>query len=78
MITYIEHYANKIYYEELLDDLLKFKPYKRTPSDRAVSAMITLVSSLEPMPAEKTLSVPLVRIFNNAPTSNIHMPFVTK
>jgi hypothetical protein len=78
MITYIEHYCNKIYYEELLDDLLKFKPYKRTPSDRSVSAMITLVSSLEPAPAEKKLSAPLVRIFNNAPTSNIHMPFVTK
>ena len=78
MITYIEHYCNKIYYEELLDDLLKFKPYKRTPSDRSVSAMITLVSSLEPIPAEKKLSVPLIKIFNNAPTSNIHMPFVTK
>ena len=63
MITYTEHHCDKIYYEELLEDLLKFRPYKRTPSDRTVSAMITLVSSLEPIPVEKSPSVPLVKVF---------------
>lgn len=64
MITYIEHHFDKIYYEELLEDLLKFRPYKRTPSDRTVSAMITLVSSLEPLPAKKIPSMPLVKIYS--------------
>lgn len=64
MITYIEHHCNKIYYEELLEDALKFKPYKRTPSDRTVSAMITLVSSLEPIRELKPPASPLVKIFN--------------
>jgi hypothetical protein len=64
MITYIEHHCGKIYYEELLEDALKFKPYKRTPSDRTVSAMITLVSSLEPIKELKPPISPLVKIFN--------------
>jgi hypothetical protein len=63
MITYTEHHSDKIYYEELLEDLLKFRPYKRTPSDRTVSAMITLVSSLEPIPVEKSPTVPLVKVY---------------
>jgi len=69
MITYIEHHFDKIYYEELLEDMLKFRPYKRTPSDRTVSAMITLVSSLEPLPAKKSPSVPLVKIYSGKLTS---------
>lgn len=64
MITYIEHHCNKIFYEELLEDALKFKPYKRTPSDRTVSAMITLVSSLEPIRELKAPTSPLVKIYN--------------
>lgn len=64
MITYIEHHCSKIYYEELLEDNLKFKPYKRTPSDRTVSAMITLVSSLEPIRELKPPVSPLVKIYN--------------
>jgi hypothetical protein len=63
MITFVEHHYDKIYYEELLDDLLKFKPYKRTPSDRTVSAMITLVSSLEPTPVERKIEKPLIKIY---------------
>lgn len=69
MITYIEHHFDKIYYEELLEDMLKFRPYKRTPSDRTVSAMITLVSSLEPLPAKKSPTVPLVKIYSGKLTS---------
>lgn len=63
MITYIEHHCEKIFYEDLLEDLLKFKPYKRTPSDKTVSAMITLVSSLEQQPAKRQVTAPLIRFF---------------
>lgn len=63
MITYIEHHSEKIFFEDLLEDLLKFKPYKRTPSDKTVSAMITLVSSLEQQPPERKVTTPLIRIF---------------
>lgn len=63
MITYIEHHCEKIFYEDLLEDLLKFKPYKRTPSDKTVSAMITLVSSLEQQPAKRQVTTPLIRVF---------------
>jgi hypothetical protein len=63
MITYIEHHCEKISYEDLLEDLLKFKPYKRTPSDKTVSAMISLVSSLEQQPPERKVTTPLIRVF---------------
>jgi hypothetical protein len=66
MTTFIEHHCEKIYYEELLDDLLKFRPYKRTPSDRTVSAMITLVSSLEPIQIPQVPKTPLIRVFGNS------------
>lgn len=73
MTTYIEHHCDKIYYEELLEDLLKFRPYKRTPSDRTVSAMITLVSSLEQVPTPQTPKSPLVRLYptSQGPAKNI-------
>lgn len=64
MTTYIEHHSEKIFYEELLEDLLKFRPYKRTPSDRTVSAMITLVSSLEPTPTPLVPKTPLIKLYN--------------
>lgn len=65
MTTYVEHHCDKIYYEELLEDLLKFRPYKRTPSDRTVSAMITLVSSLEQTVTPKSPTTPLIKIYQN-------------
>ncbi len=65
MTTYVEHHCDKIYYEELLDDLLKFRPFKRTPSDRTVSAMITLVSSLEVVVKPIPKKVPLVHLYPN-------------
>jgi len=63
MTTYVEHHCNKIYYEELLDDLPKFRPYKRTPFDRTVSAMITLVSSLEVIPKPLPKKNPIVTVY---------------
>ena len=68
MTTFIEHHCDKIFYEDLLEDLLKFRPYKRTPSDRTVSAMITLVSSLEPIPVPQVPKTPLIKIFTNQKT----------
>jgi hypothetical protein len=65
MISYIEHHFDRIFYMELLEDLLKFRPYKRTPFDRTVSAMITLVSSLEAIPAHSKPTGPLIRIYQN-------------
>lgn len=63
MITYVEHHYNKILFMELLEDLPKFRPYKRTPSDRTVSAMITLVSSLELSYTPAKRKEPLVRTY---------------
>jgi hypothetical protein len=70
MITFTEHHCDKIYYEELLEDLLKFRPYKRTPSDRTVSAMITLVSSLEPIPVLQSPKVPLIKMYSQQKAIN--------
>lgn len=65
MITYVIHYCNKIYYMELLDDLPKFRPNKRTPSDRTVSAMITLVSSMELAPQTPQRKTPIIKTYAN-------------
>lgn len=64
MMTFVEHHCDKILYEELLDDLLKFRPFKRTPSDRTVSAMITLVSSLEQVVKPPPKKNPLVTAYD--------------
>lgn len=64
MMTFVEHHCNKILYEELLDDLLKFRPFKRTPSDRTVSAMITLVSGLEPVIIPPPKKTPLIAAYD--------------
>ncbi len=65
MMTYVEHHCDKIYYEELLDDLPKFRPYKRTPSDRTVSAMITLVSSMEVIIKPPPKKFALIEVYAN-------------
>ena len=70
MTTFVEHHCDKILYEELLDDLPKFRPYKRTPYDRTVSAMITLVSSLERVIKPPPMKTPLVKIYPNMGIQN--------
>lgn len=65
MMAYVEHHCDKIYYMELLDDLPKFRPYKRTPFDRTVSAMITLVSSLEQVYQPPKRKEPIFETFEN-------------
>lgn len=65
MISYVEHYCEKIYWLELLEDLKNFEPSKRTPSDRTVSAMIALVAGLEPIYKPPPPQTPLVKIYPN-------------
>jgi len=65
MISYVEHYCEKIYWLELLEDLKNFEPSKRTPSDRTVSAMIALVAGLEPIYKPPLPQTPLVKIYPN-------------
>jgi hypothetical protein len=65
MITYVDFHYTKIFYEELLEDLPKFRPYKRTPSDITVSAMITLVSSMDLRPKAPPRKKPLVTVYEN-------------
>lgn len=72
MTTYVEHHCNSIDYMELLDDLPKFRPNKRTPSDRTVSAMITLVAALEPVTPRQKMSEPLVRTYPNNATPSLN------
>lgn len=66
MISYVEHYCEKIYWIELLEDLKNFEPSKRTPSDRTVSAMIALVAGLEPIYKPPPPQTPLVKIYPNS------------
>jgi hypothetical protein len=66
MISYIEHYCEKIYWIELLEDLKSYDPTKRTPSDRTVSAMIALVGGLEPIYKPAPPQTPLIRVYANA------------
>jgi hypothetical protein len=65
MMTYVEHHCDKILYDELLEDLPKFRPYKRGPHDRTVSAMITLVSSMEQVYKPPPPKTPLIKVYPN-------------
>jgi len=64
MISYVEDFCDKIYWDKLLEQLLVFDPLDRTASDCVVSAMIALVSSLNitPRPPQKTK--PLIQVFS--------------
>ena len=63
MISYVEHYCDKIYWIELLEDLKVYDPTKRTPSDRTVSAMIALVGGMEPVYKPPPPKDPLVKVY---------------
>lgn len=65
MISYVEHYCDKIYWLELLEDLKNYDPQKRTPSDRTVSAMIALVGGLEPIYKPPPPQTPLIKVYPN-------------
>ena len=63
MITYVLYYYKKIYWIELCQDLKEYDQNKRTPHDRSVSAMITLVGSLEPIRKPPQMKFPLINIY---------------
>lgn len=65
MITFVIHYYRKIYWVELCEDLKVYDQNKRTPHDRSVSAMITLVGSLEPIYKPPPPKSPLIRVYEN-------------
>jgi hypothetical protein len=69
MMSYVENYSDKIDYMELLEDLPKFRPYKRTPQDRTVSAMITLVSSMESVYKPTPPKDPLIQMYGDVRNS---------
>lgn len=65
MITYVLYYYKKIYWIELCEDLKIYDQNKRTPHDRSVSAMITLVGGLEVIRKPPPRKEPLIQIFEN-------------
>ncbi|HRP30459.1 MAG TPA: hypothetical protein PKV73_01140 [Agriterribacter sp.] len=69
MITYVLYYYRKIYWIELCEDLKVYDQNKRTPSDRSVSAMITLVGSLEPIRKPPPKKHPLINVYENQQSS---------
>lgn len=64
MISYVLNYCHKIYWQELCEDLKLYDPNKRTPSDRSVSAMITLVGGLEPVRKPPPVKAPIIQVYN--------------
>jgi hypothetical protein len=65
MIAYIENYCDRIYWEDLLQNCLPFDPYDRTSYDTVVSAMITLVSSLDTVAKPPPKKNPLIKTYPN-------------
>ncbi len=64
MITYVLYYYKKIYWITLCEDLKQYDQNKRTPFDRSVSAMITLVGSLEPIRKPAPITKPLIQRYD--------------
>ncbi len=65
MISYVEDFCDKIYWDKLLEQLLAFDPQNRTESDCVVSAMIALVSSLNINRKPPPKKTPLVTLYNS-------------
>lgn len=64
MISYVEDFCHKIYWDKLLEQMLIFDPLDRTKSDCVVSAMIALVSSLNVTYTPPPKKRPLIQTFN--------------
>lgn len=65
-ISYIENHCEKIYFPELLDELLQYDHENRTPYDRSVAFMISLLSgiSVESVKVERELGIIPIRTFS--------------
>ncbi len=70
MITYVLYYSHKFYWTELCEDLKLYDSMNRTPFDRAVSAMITLVGSLEPVRKPPPKNTPIIQTYPPMPSAN--------
>lgn len=64
-ISYIEHFCHKIYFIELLEQLLEFDPDDRTKSDLVVAFLIGLVCASQPTVKPETPKTPLIKIYPN-------------
>ena len=64
-ISYIENHCEKIYFPELLDELLQYDHEHRTPYDRSVAFMISLLSgiSVESLRHERKASTIPIKTF---------------
>lgn len=65
MISYVEDFCDKIYWDKLLEQLLIFDPLHRTESDCVVAAMIALVSALNITMRPPSPKTPLVKVYPN-------------
>lgn len=65
-ISYVENHCEKIYFSELLDELLQYDHENRTPYDRSVAFMISLLSgvAVESIKVERELGVIPIRTFS--------------
>lgn len=64
-ISYVEHYCQKIYFVELLDQLLEFDPADRTKSDLVVAFINGLVCASETVNIPQRKAYPLIEVYNN-------------
>ena len=64
-ISYVEHYCDKIYFPELLKQMLLFDPESRTKSDLVVAFINGLVCATETVNRPNKIKEPLVRIYHN-------------
>lgn len=64
-VSYVEKYCHLIDWIELLEDMEKYDPNNRTKSDITVSALITFVGLIEPIPIPKKRTEPLISVYGN-------------
>jgi len=64
-ISYIENSCHKIYFIELLNQMLLFDPNDRTKSDLVVAFLNGLVCAAEPSLTPKKMNTPLIKFYEN-------------
>ena len=69
-VSYVEKYSHLIDFEELLEDMEKYDPNNRTKFDITVSASITFVCMIEPIPIPKKRTEPLIATYGK-PVLNV-------
>lgn len=64
-IAYVNNHCNKIYFPELLNQMLTFDPYDRTKSDLVVAFINGLVCAMETVNLPKKIKEPLIPVYEN-------------